>query len=209
MMTLREYLQAPRKRRLAYRLYRNPLVMFLLGPLLITLVSNRLAGKKASRTDRRSICSTNLIIAVLSAVMIWLVGWKEFLLIQLLALFLAHVAGVWLFYVQHQFEGVYWERDSNWDFVTAALKGGSFYKLPGILRWFSGSIGYHHLHHLNPRIPNYNLARCHTRVPALHQTKPIGLLASFKSMAFRLWDEDRGRLVGFREARRQLAVLES
>ena len=202
MMTMKEYLQASRKERLKYRLYRNPLIMFLLGPLLITLVNNRIPGKNASRSDRYSVYGTNLGIAVLAAGMIYLVGWKAYLFIQFTTLFLSHIAGVWLFYVQHQFEDVYWERDSNWDFVTASLEGGSFYKLPGILRWFSGSIGYHHLHHLNSRIPNYNLVRCQENVTELHRARPIGFRASLKSLTYRLWDEEAGRLVGFGEARK-------
>lgn len=202
MMTMKEYLQASPKERLKYRLYRNPLIMFLLGPLLITLVKNRVSGKNPSRPDRLSVYGTNLAITILITGIILLVGWKAFLFIQLTALFLAHIAGVWLFYIQHQFENVYWERESNWDFVTASLQGGSFYKLPGILRWFSGSIGYHHLHHLNSRIPNYNLVRCHENVVALQQAKAIGFWASLKSMKYRLWDEEAGRLVSFREIRK-------
>ena len=203
MMTLREYFQAPRKERIKYRLYRNPIVLFLLGPLSITLFNNRIVGRKARRSERRSVYGTNVVLLALTTAMILLVGWKAFLLIQLLALFLAHIAGVWLFYVQHQFEGVYWERDSHWDFVTAAIKGGSFYKLPGIIRWFTGNIGYHHVHHLNSRIPNYNLARCQKNTPALQHAQEIGVRSSLKSLTFRLWDEDTGRLVGFREIRRQ------
>lgn len=203
MMTLREYQQAPWKERIKYRLYRNPIVMFLLGPLLLTLVNHRIAGKKVNRSERVSVYTTNIALAVVVTVMVYLVGWKVFLFIQLLALFLAHIVGVWLFYVQHQFEGVYWERDSDWDYVTAALKGGSFYKLPGIMRWFSGSIGYHHVHHLNARIPNYNLDRCQKNIDVLKQAKTIGVFASLKSLTFRLWDEETGRLISFRELRRQ------
>ena len=136
MMTLREYLEAPRMERLKYRLYRNPLIMFLLGPLSIILVSNRLVERSACWSERLSVYITNLIVLVLISVMIILVGWKAFLSIQLLALFLAHIVGVWLFYVQHQFEGVYWKRNSDWDFVSASLYGASFYDLPHIMRWF-------------------------------------------------------------------------
>ncbi|MBI5267948.1 MAG: fatty acid desaturase [candidate division Zixibacteria bacterium] len=202
MMTLREYLQAPRMERLKYRLYRNPLVLFLLGPLALTLIKNRIAGKKANRAEKYSVYGTNCAVALVVAAMMFLVGWKAFLIIQFLAVFLAYIAGVWLFYVQHQYEGVYWERDPHWDFVTASLEGGSFYKLPAIMRWFSGNIGYHHLHHLNSRIPNYNLPHCQGKIPALQQTRSIGLLASLKSLNYRLWDEETGRLISFRELRR-------
>jgi omega-6 fatty acid desaturase (delta-12 desaturase) len=204
MMTVQEYLQASRWSRLKYRLYRNPLVMFLMGPLLITLVSNRVVGRKDSRADRRSVLGTNVALVLVVAGLLLIVGWQALLFIVLGSLLLAHVAGVWLFYVQHQFEGMYWERSSRWDFVTAALKGGSFYKLPGILRWFSGSIGYHHLHHLNSRIPNYNLVHCQRKVGALTETKPIGLISSLRSLKFRLWDEDFGRLISFGDIRRRV-----
>ena len=202
MMTLREYLSAPRLERIKYRFYRNPFVLLLLGPLAITLVKNRIAGGKASRADRFSVYGTNAAILLLTAAMLYLVGWKAYLLIQLIALFVAHIAGVWLFYVQHQYEGVYWERSSNWDFVAASLEGGSYYKLPAILRWFTGNIGYHHVHHLNSRIPNYNLPRCQGNIPALQSTKPIGIHLSLKSLTYRLWDEDSGKLISFRGMRR-------
>ena len=202
MMTKEEYVQAPRLERIKYRLYRNPFVMFLLGPILITLVNNRIPKKDANRLDRISIYATNIAIAAGSTIMIFLVGWRDFIVIQLLALFLAQIAGVWLFYVQHQFEGVYWKRSDEWNFVAASLEGGSFYKLPRILRWFSGSIGYHHVHHLNSRIPNYKLAKCQDAIPALQQTNTIGVFSSLKSLKYRLWDEDSGKLISFGELRR-------
>jgi omega-6 fatty acid desaturase (delta-12 desaturase) len=111
--------------------------------------------------------------------------------------------GIWMFYMQHQFEDVYWERDESWDFKTAALQGSSFYKLPKILQWFSGNIGFHHIHHLSPRIPNYNLERCHQADEMFHGVKPLTLLSSLKSLKLRLWDENLGRLVSFRQARKQ------
>ncbi len=202
MMTLEEYVKAPRAQQIQYRLYRNPLVMFLLGPLLITLINNRRAGKTANKKIRLSVYGTNLALAGFMAGMIYIVGWKAFFIIQVASLWLAHVAGVWLFYVQHQFEGVYWERSTGWDFVTASLEGGSFYKLPAVIRWFTGNIGYHHVHHLNPRIPNYNLPRCHNRVPILQAIKPIKLFSSLKSLRYRLWDEANSQMVGFRAATR-------
>ena len=125
-------------------------------------------------------------------------GFKAYLLIQLIALMTAGGAGVWLFYVQHQFDGVYWERGDDWDYTTAALQGSSFYKLPKILQWFSGNIGYHHVHHLSSRIPNYNLEKCHEADPFFQQVKPVTLFGSLKSLTFRLWDEQHRRLVGYR-----------
>jgi omega-6 fatty acid desaturase (delta-12 desaturase) len=110
---------------------------------------------------------------------------------------IASTAGVWLFYVHHQFEGVYWEHHDKWDYVTAALQGSSFYKLPKVLQWVTGNIGFHHVHHLAPRIPNYYLERCHEEDPIFQEVKPITLLASLKLLTLRLWDEDRRQLVGF------------
>jgi omega-6 fatty acid desaturase (delta-12 desaturase) len=109
----------------------------------------------------------------------------------------AGTAGVWLFYVQHQFEGVYWARQGEWDYTTVALQGSSFYKLPKVLQWFTGSIGFHHIHHLRPGIPNYNLEKCHKAVPLFQTVKPVTLFSSLKSLTFRLWDEQRQRLVGY------------
>lgn len=129
-------------------------------------------------------------------------GIKNYLIIQVPVVLMAASAGVWLFYVQHQFEGVYWERHPQWDYVTEALKGSSFYKLPRVLQWFTGSIGYHHIHHLSPRIPNYYLEKCYRENPLFQDIKPITLLSSFKCLSFRLWDEKNHRLVGFGELKK-------
>ena len=126
-----------------------------------------------------------------------LFGFLPYLLIQLTVTGVAGCLGVWMFYVQHQFEDVYWERGEEWDFTAAALQGSSYYKLPRILQWFSGNIGFHHIHHLSPRIPNYNLERCHKADPIFEQVKPITLLSSLKCLTFRLWDEQRKKLVGY------------
>src|SRR6185436_7316848 len=128
------------------------------------------------------------------------------LIIQLTALAVAGSVGFWLFYVQHQFEGVYWEREEEWDYTAAALKGSSFYKLPKILQWFTGNIGYHHIHHLSARIPNYNLERCHKAHLMFEGVQPITLFSSLKSLSFRLWDEQRKKLVSFRQMRKMRAA---
>ncbi len=205
MMTVDEYVRAPWTKRLRYRLYRNPLVMLLLGPLFLTLVSNRMTFGAESRRERHSIYWTNLGILAVAASACWVIGWQEYLVIQLSSMLLAQAAGVWLFYVQHQFEGVYWARGGEWDFVAASLLGGSFYDLPHLLRWFTGSIGYHHIHHLNPKIPNYNLARCHEDSSVFRVTKRTGVRASLKALRYRLWDEDNACLISFGEFRRQMA----
>lgn len=205
-LTVQEYLEASRWKRFAYRLARNPIVLFVLAPLFLFLVWQRIPNPKAGSRERRSIYWTNLGLLGMAAGMSWLFGWKAYLIIQLSVMAVAGSAGIWLFYVQHQFEGVYWERGADWDYTTAALKGSSFYKLPRILQWFSGNIGFHHIHHLSPRIPNYNLERCHKSEPLFQTVKPVTLFASFKSFTFRLWDEQRRKLVGYghlRAIRRQ------
>jgi omega-6 fatty acid desaturase (delta-12 desaturase) len=200
-LTVQEYLEASRWKRFAYRLARNPFVLFVLAPLFLFLIMQRIPNIKAPLRERLSVYGTNLGLLLMAAGMTWIFGFKAYLVLQLTAILVAGSAGVWLFYVQHQFEGVYWERRENWDFVTAALKGSSFYKLPKVLQWFSGNIGFHHIHHLSPRIPNYHLEKCHKAEPLFQTVKPVTLLSSFKSFTFRLWDEQRQRLVGYRVLR--------
>jgi omega-6 fatty acid desaturase (delta-12 desaturase) len=196
-LTVQEYLESSRWKKFAYRLARNPIVLFVIAPLFLFLVRQRFPSPKANRRERQSVHAMNLAILVMVAALGWIFGVKAFLLIQLIILMTAGGAGVWLFYVQHQFEGVYWERGEDWSFVSAALEGSSFYKLPRVLQWFSGNIGFHHIHHLSPRIPNYNLEKCHKADPLFQQVKHITLFASLKSITFRLWDEKRRKLVGF------------
>jgi acyl-lipid omega-6 desaturase (Delta-12 desaturase) len=196
-LTVQEYLESSRWRRFSYRLARNPLVLFVVAPLYLFLVKQRFPVSKASRRERNSVHWTNLVILAMAVGLSWIFGIKAYLIIQLTVMMVAGSAGVWLFYVQHQFDGVYWERGNEWDYATAALHGSSFYKLPKILQWFSGNIGFHHIHHLSPRIPNYNLERCHKSEPLFQTVKPLTLIASLKSFSFRLWDEQRRTLVGY------------
>src|SRR6266498_5904911 len=200
-LTVQEYLEASRWKRFAYRLARNPVVLFVLAPLFLFLVMQRVPSNKAPLRERYSVYWTNLGVGAMAAGLIWLFGLKAFLLIQLTVLMVAGSAGVWLFYVQHQFEGVYWERGDQWDYATAALQGSSFYKLPKVLQWFSGNIGFHHIHHLSPRIPNYHLEKCHKAEPLFQTVKPVTLFSSLRSFTFRLWDEQQQRLVGYRALR--------
>lgn len=206
MMTLEEYNNASKRTRLQYRLYRHPLIMFLLGPLFISLITHRVVRRKAKRLDKISVWVTNVGILAVAVGLSFLFGWKDFLIIQSISVFVGMVGGVWLFYVQHQFEGVYWERGGAWDFVEASLEGSSFYDLPAVLRWFTGNIGYHHVHHLNPRIPNYYLPRTHEEAPVLQKAPTVGPLSSLKALRFRLWDENTGRMISFREAKRARAA---
>jgi omega-6 fatty acid desaturase (delta-12 desaturase) len=199
-MTVQEYLLASCWKRFGYRLARNPLVLFVVAPLVLFLVLERLPTGKEGKRERLSVYATNLALVLMVSGMCAAFGWKAYLLLQLIAVMVAGSAGVWLFYVQHQFDGVYWERGEAWDFKKAALEGSSYYKLPKVLQWFSGNIGFHHIHHLSPRIPNYHLERCHRSEPLFQAVKPVTLLASFKCLGFRLWDEGRRRMVGYPHA---------
>lgn len=203
-LTVQEYLESSKWKRFAYRLARNPVVLFVIAPLFLFLIQQRVPSLKAPAREQRSVYWTNLALGAMAAGLIALFGLKAYLIIQLTVLITAGAVGVWLFYVQHQFEGVYWERSEEWDYAEAALKGSSFYKLPKILQWFSGNIGFHHIHHLSPRIPNYNLEKCHQAEPMFQTVKPVTLFSSFKALTFRLWDEQRRKLVGFRGLRNRL-----
>ncbi len=196
-MTVEEYLKASRWTRIKYRFARNPVCLFLIGPTILFLIVHRLPLGKVGARGANSVHITNLGITLMALSMSLLLGFKTYLLIQLPILMVAASTGIWLFYVQHQFEGVYWERHKKWDFVTEALKGSSFLKLPKILQWFTGNIGFHHIHHLCPRIPNYHLEKCYKENAIFQKIKPITLLTSFKSLTFRLYDEQHKRLVGF------------
>jgi omega-6 fatty acid desaturase (delta-12 desaturase) len=182
----------------SYRIFRNPVVLFGIAPLLLFLVVNRIPVKEANRSVRNWLMVTNLTVLAMAVSLSMVFGLANYLLIQLIIISVASIAGVWLFYVQHQYEDVYWERKPEWDFAQAALAGSSFYKLPKILQWFSGNIGFHHIHHLSPRIPNYQLARAHESEPMFQQVEPLTLRKSLKSVSFRLWDEENRQLTGYR-----------
>jgi len=205
-LTVQEYLEATRWKRFAYRLVRNPFVLFVMAPPILFLVLHRFSEPRASKRDRHSVYWTNLAMLGLVSALIWMIGFKAYLLIQIPVMMVSSSAGVWLFYVQHQFEGVYWERHEEWDYTAAGLQGSSFYKLPKVLQWFSGNIGFHHIHHLSPRIPNYNLEKCYRADPMFQPAKPLTLLSSFKSCSFRLWDEPRHQLVGYDFLRKKSTV---
>jgi omega-6 fatty acid desaturase (delta-12 desaturase) len=205
-LTVQEYLEASRWKRFAYRLARNPFILFIIAPLYLFLIRQRFPSSNANKRERHSVYAMNLAILGMAVGLSMIFGVKAYVLIQSIILMVAGGSGVWLFYVQHQFEDVYWERGEDWDYTKAALEGSSFYKLPKILQWFSGNIGFHHIHHLSPRIPNYNLERCHKADPLFQKVKPVTLFTSFKSFTYRLWDERRRKLVGYshlRHLRRQ------
>jgi omega-6 fatty acid desaturase (delta-12 desaturase) len=200
-LTVEEYRAKPWRGRLAYRLFRNPLVMFGIGPIYSLVILPRLVKRDMKPRIRRSVILTNLSLAVVIGGLCWLLGWREYLLVQAPTIWLAGAAGVFLFYVQHQFEDTYWESSADWTFTDAALRGSSYLKLPQPLQFFTGNIGLHHVHHLNARIPNYNLQRAHDENPVFHSVPTISLWDGLRAARLKLWDEQAGRLVTFRGAR--------
>ena len=200
-LTVDEYHKLSGWRRFGYRLYRNPVFLFGISPILLFVVLYRFTKKYMSWRERIYVYLTNLALAGVITLVILAIGWKAYLFIQLPVLYIATVHGVWLFYVQHQFRHVLWTDSGNWDYMTVALKGSSLFKLPALLNWFTGNIGYHHIHHLSPAIPNYNLKKCHHENSIFRQVKPITFMSAFESLLLRLWDEKRGMLITFRERR--------
>jgi omega-6 fatty acid desaturase (delta-12 desaturase) len=201
-MTVEEYLAAPLKTRFAYRAYRNPFVMLFIGPLYIFLISQRVPHSDAGPRERESVYIANIAIAGIMLLAHFTIGLKMYAMVQIPIMSMAGAAGVWMFYVQHQFEPVYWARHDKWDPIAAALEGSSYYKLPKVLQWFTGNIGLHHIHHLRPRIPNYNLQQCYDEVAALQVKEPLTIKRSIKSMFMNLWDESHQRLISFRALKR-------
>jgi omega-6 fatty acid desaturase (delta-12 desaturase) len=200
-LTVAEYLALPAWRRWRYRLYRNPLVMFGLGPAYLFLVQNRLPVGlfRAGWRPWISTMATNAAIAVLAGGAIWLMGIGSFLLLHLPVTVLAASIGMWLFYVQHQFEATSWDPDEQWDMHNAALHGSSHYDLPGVLRWFTANIGVHHIHHLASRIPYYRLPQVMRDHPELNDVGRLTLFKSLGCVRLALWDEGTKRLIPFRE----------
>ncbi len=197
-LTRAEYEQAPKAKQLFYRFYRSPLGLIGLGALFSFVLRYRLPTRKTTRKERMSVLLTNLLIVGVVLTAVWGLGWRTYLLIQLPVLWIAGAGGVWLFYVQHQFAGVYWSRKGEWDAIRAAMEGSSFYQLPPLLRWFSSNIGYHHVHHLRPRIPNYRLRECYQAIPELQAKPPLTMRKSVAAISLKLWDENLKQLVGFR-----------
>lgn len=202
-LTVDEYEAAPWHKKLAYRAYRNPFIMLGIGPTFQFLIANRFYRRDAVAREKRGIIAFNIALLGILILAHFTIGLGTYALIQLPVMFFAGAAGVWLFYVQHQFEDVYWERTASWDYVDQALKGSSFYKLPKLLQWFSGNIGFHHVHHLSPRIPNYNLERCHIEQRIFERVPTITLRTSWKCLQHRLWDEERRELISFDDLRRR------
>lgn len=198
-LTAKEYLAMPWYRRLLYRLYRSPLIMFGFGPVYIFLIDYRFNRRKAKLKERMNTYITNLAIVAIIVLLCLAIGWKAFLLVHVPIFYLSGVLGIWLFYVQHQFEDTYYESEQNWNYEEAAFEGSSFYKLPKILHWITGNIGFHHIHHLSSRIPNYYLERVHDKNPYPQRVRTITLPTSLRSLKFRIWNEEHKRLVRFKD----------
>ncbi len=196
-MTKAEYQASSKRKRLYYRLYRHPLTMFGIGSLYVFVIQQRLTKKWMTPKQKQNVYLTNVLLALLLAGMGLLFGFFTFLILQLLIIYIASMAGLWLFYLQHQYEHVSWVRNKDWNYVKLALEGSSFVKFPKVLQWFSGNIGFHHIHHVNARIPNYNLPRCYAENPIFKQVTPVTFWGSIRTLRLRLWDEKNQKLVGF------------
>jgi omega-6 fatty acid desaturase (delta-12 desaturase) len=202
VLTVDEYTRRPRFARLRYRLYRNPVVMFVLGAGFLFLIRQRFTFgvPRSWRRERMSVHTTNAGIAAMMALAWCTIGLPTFLLIHIPIGIVAAAIGSWLFFVQHQFEDAYWQPHKSWEFTRSALEGSSYYRLPRVLQWFTGNIGFHHIHHFDSRIPNYNLASCYAAEPAFQEAVTFGIRDSFKCTKMKLWDEQRQRMVTFADA---------
>jgi acyl-lipid omega-6 desaturase (Delta-12 desaturase) len=200
-LTIAEYRGRRLRGRVAYRLIRNPLVMFGLGPVIAMVVGPRIATPSQRPRMRHSVLGTDVVLVAVIGALCWWIGWQNFLLVWAPSAMLAGSIGIWLFYVQHQFEDAYWQSADDWNYSEAALRGASYLKLPKIMQFFTGNIGLHHVHHLNARIPNYNLQRAHDENPVFGQVPTLSLWDALRTVKLKLWDEDRRKLVTFAQAR--------
>jgi omega-6 fatty acid desaturase (delta-12 desaturase) len=204
-LTVAEYNSMSLGGRIAYRLFRNPAVMFGLGPIFAMIIVPRLVPRGARPRERNSVLFTDLALVVVIALLCFALGWQDFLLVWGPPALLAGAGGIWLFYVQHQFEDAYWKRGDDWDYLEAALRGSSFLDLPQPLRFFTANIGLHHIHHLQSHIPNYNLQRAHDSHPIFADVPRMSMREGLRAVRFKLFDESTGKLVTFAEARRSVA----
>ncbi|MCX6050065.1 MAG: fatty acid desaturase [Chloroflexi bacterium] len=201
-MTVSEYIQASKWGKLKYRVYRNPFFLFGLAPSILFLILHRIpysASKSWKPEERASVHWNNLAIAAIAVAVSYFIGFKAFFMIEIPIMVIAASAGTWMFYVQHQFEDTYWASKPDWDYALAAMQGSSYYRLPKVLQWFTGNIGFHHIHHLSPRIPNYRLEQCHTENPLFQRAVVLTILDSLKTAVLTLWDEERKKLISFGE----------
>jgi omega-6 fatty acid desaturase (delta-12 desaturase) len=203
-MTVGEFLSKSPRGRFLYRVYRNPVVLLVLAPTFMFTILYRfpVSRMNALRKVEASVYLTNVAIAAAAAGMMMMVGWKTFLLVQVPITVVTSSLGMWLFYVQHQFEDTYWSKGNDWDFAAAAIHGSSFYRLPKVLQWFTGNIGFHHIHHLSPKIPNYLLEKVYTEVPEVRNASVLTIRTSLRSLPLTLWDERRRKLISFSQLKK-------
>lgn len=202
LLTVNEFKALGWFAQLRYRLYRTPFVMFILGPLYYVLILQRIPiiNLKGWEHARRSLVRNNLVLLAVHIGLIWLLGLKAFLLVHLPIVVCFGIVAIWFFYVQHQHELTYKQWRDKWDYVRAAVQGSTYYKLPKFVHWLTGNIGYHHIHHLNPLVPNYELQRCHQENPILDElANKITFRQSLRCMLSKLWDEEQQRMISFRE----------
>ena len=205
-LTVSEYRGRSWRGRLAYRAIRNPLVMFGLGPIIAMIIGPRVPTRAQRPRLRHSVVGTDVALALIVGGLCWLIGWKSFLIVWAPAAMLAGAVGIWLFYVQHQFEDAYWQSSADWSYDAAALQGSSYLKMPKVLQFFTGNIGLHHVHHLNARIPNYNLQRAHDENPIFHNVPTLSLWDGARAVRLKLWDEQARKLVTFAQARQAMVT---
>lgn len=201
-MTVTEYKASSFLTKVWYRIYRNPLFLFLIVPSVLFLVIQRFPDTTMGTRKIGSLMLTNAVIAGVLILSWFTIGLGTYLAVQVPVMAIAGTMGIWLFYVQHQYENVYWSRSQGWNPFEAALEGSSFYKLPAVLRWFTGNIGYHHIHHMNPAIPNYYLKKCYESIDELRKVEPLTISRSLKSLFLHLYDEQSKRMVTFWQARK-------
>ena len=206
-ITVSEYIAMSWWGRLKYSMYRHPLVLFGVGPFFQFAVRQRFTFglPTAWRRERRSVHVTNLVVLGAMAALVWCLDWRSVVLMYLPVMALAASIGVWMFYVQHQFNPTYWRNDEDWDYHAAAIHGSSYYHLPWLLRWLTANIGFHHIHHLDSRVPNYRLPKIYRDHPELRKTHRLSLWSSLRCALYKLWDEKQRRLVSFRHASRLTA----
>jgi acyl-lipid omega-6 desaturase (Delta-12 desaturase) len=199
-LTVAEYQARSWRGRLAYRLFRHPLLMFGVGPVFAMVVDPRLVHHGTPPRIRNSILATDVALAIIIGALCWLIGWEELLIVWAPSALLAGSVGIWLFYVQHQFEETYWQRRGAWSYAEAGLRGSSYLKLPKFFQFFTGNIGLHHVHHLNTKIPNYNLQGAHDAHPIFAGAPTLSARDGLRAVKLKLWDEEAGRLVTFAQA---------